>query len=222
MGVVYRAEQFTPVRRHVAIKVLKPGLDTRRVVRRFEMERQALAMMDHPGIARVLDAGATPEGRPYFVMDLIRGEDLSRYCRSTGPSLRQRLELFVRICDAVQHAHTKGVIHRDLKPSNILVSTATGEPSPAIIDFGIAKAVGVPGAGETLDTRQGQQIGTLEYMSPEQASGDPDIDTRTDVFSLGAVLYELLTGRTCARPATPAGWRPERPSTARRRSSERQ
>ncbi|MFI4897799.1 MAG: serine/threonine-protein kinase, partial [Phycisphaerales bacterium JB059] len=216
MGVVCRAEQFTPVRRLVAVKILKPGLDTRRVVRRFEMERQALAMMDHPGIARVLDAGVTPEGRPFFVMDLIRGEDLKAYCRSFSPDLRTRLELFARVCDAVQHAHTKGVIHRDLKPSNILVKTSETGPSPAIIDFGIAKAIGGAGGGDTLDTREGQQIGTLEYMSPEQASGDPDIDTRSDIYALGSVLFELLTGRSATACAERSARTPERPSRVRR------
>src|SRR5690606_23714811 len=195
-GVVWMAEQEQPVRRNVALKVIKLGMDTRQVIARFEAERQALAVMDHPNIAKVLDAGATPEGRPYFVMELVRGEPITEYCDRNSLSVQDRLALFVQVCQAVQHAHTKGIIHRDLKPSNVLVSTQDGEPLAKVIDFGIAKATASRLTAKTLFTEHAQLIGTPEYMSPEQAEGSLDIDTRTDVYSLGVLLYELLTGST--------------------------
>jgi serine/threonine protein kinase/WD40 repeat protein len=200
MGVVYLAEQFRPVRRRVALKIIKPGMDSRRVIARFEAERQALAMMDHAGIARVFDAGSTDAGRPYFAMELVRGVPVTDYCDANHLTPRERLGLFVQVCQAVQHAHTKGVIHRDLKPTNILVTLQDGAPVPKVIDFGIAKATG-GGAGHltdgTLLTHFAQMIGTPLYMSPEQAElGGLDVDTRSDVYSLGVLLYELLTGTT--------------------------
>lgn len=197
-GVVYRAEQREPVTREVALKVIKLGMDTRQVIARFEAERQALARLDHPSVARVLDAGQTKGGRPYFVMDLVPGEDLTRYCDDRRLTVRARCELFLELCGAVQHAHQRGIIHRDLKPSNVLVSSVEGRPLPKVIDFGIAKATTgeVEGAESTLRTERGQVIGTPVYMSPEQALGKLDIDTRTDVYSLGVILYELLAGRT--------------------------
>jgi len=195
-GSVFMAEQEQPVRRKVALKIIKLGMDTRQIVARFEQERQALAMMDHPNIARVLDAGATETGRPYFVMDLVKGDPIVEYCDRQNLSIRERLELFAQVCQAVQHAHTKGIIHRDLKPSNILVAMQDGRPSPKVIDFGIAKATSARLTEKTLFTEHRQLIGTPEYMSPEQAEGSLDIDTRTDVYSLGVLLYELLTGST--------------------------
>ncbi|MCO6456111.1 MAG: protein kinase, partial [Pirellulaceae bacterium] len=196
-GVVYLAEQQQPVRRPVALKIIKPGMDSRAVIARFEAERQALAMMDHPNIARVLDAGTTQSGRPYFVMELVRGASITDYCDQNRLTLVERLRLFVPVCRAIQHAHQKGVIHRDIKPSNVLVSLCDGKPVPKVIDFGVAKAVSHRLADETLRTLHGQIIGTLEYMSPEQAeTGSLDIDTRSDVYSLGVLLYELLTGST--------------------------
>jgi len=195
MGVVYLAEQVEPVRRRVALKIVKLGMDTRQVVARFETERQALAVMDHPNIARVFDAGATETGRPYFVMELARGIPITDYCDRHKLSTRERLELFIRVCQAVQHAHQKGVIHRDLKPSNILVVIQDDRPVPKIIDFGIAKAADHRLAQRTLFTEQGQLVGTPEYMSPEQAEmSGLDVDTRTDIYSLGVILYELLAG----------------------------
>src|ERR1043166_6415408 len=196
-GVVYMAEQDEPVRRRVALKVIKLGMDTRHVIARFEAERQALAMMDHPNIAKVFDAGATPAGRPYFVMELVRGVKITSYCDSQKLSTRERLNLFIQVCQAVQHAHQKGIIHRDLKPSNILVTEQDGAPLPKIIDFGIAKATTDQRlTDKTLFTAFEQFIGTPAYMSPEQAGlGGLDIDTRTDIYSLGVLLYELLTGR---------------------------
>lgn len=195
MGRVYSAEQSKPIRRKVALKVVKPGMDSKEVLARFEAERQALALMDHPGIARVYEAGATGEGRPYFAMELVEGEPLTRYCDRTRLKLRDRLDLFLLICEAVQYAHQKGVIHRDLKPANILVEERNGKPFPKVIDFGIAKALEANLTDGTLFTEIGQLVGTPEYMSPEQAALDPGgIDTRTDVFSLGVVLYELLVG----------------------------
>ncbi|MBD3219879.1 protein kinase, partial [bacterium] len=195
MGVVYLAAQSAPLRRKVAIKVIKLGMDTREVITRFKSERQALALMDHPNIAKVLDAGVTDTGRPYFVMEYIQGVSLTRYCRDHGLGLRRRLDLFIQVCRGVQHAHQKGVIHRDLKPGNILVTEVEGKPVPKIIDFGVAKATGQHLAARTFFTQLGRVIGTPEYMSPEQADlGHQDIDTRSDVFSLGVVLYELLTG----------------------------
>jgi WD40 repeat protein/serine/threonine protein kinase len=193
-GVVYLAEQEEPVRRRVALKILRLGMDTQSVVARFEAERQALAMMDHPNIARVLDAGATDKGRPFFVMELVSGKRLSDYCEVHQLSLRQRLELFIPVCQAVQHAHQKGIIHRDLKPSNILVTEHEGVAVPKVIDFGIAKAT-EEGVGEGGLTSVNQFLGTPAYMSPEQVEfGRRDIDTRSDIYSLGVVLYELLAG----------------------------
>ena len=198
MGAVYLARQDKPIRREVAIKVLKPGMDTKSVIARFQAERQALAMMDHPGIARVFEAGATDAGRPWFTMEYVKGESLSDYCDRHRLDLRARLELFAKICDAVQHAHQKGIIHRDLKPGNILVSIdSRDEPQPKIIDFGIAKAVAQPLTDMTLHTSLGQVIGTLKYMAPEQLElSGLDVDTRSDVYALGVNLYELLTGHT--------------------------
>ncbi|MFZ4573578.1 MAG: tetratricopeptide repeat protein [Phycisphaerales bacterium] len=195
-GSVFMAEQEKPVQRRVALKVIKLGMDTRQVVARFEQERQALAMMEHPNIARVLDAGATETGRPFFVMELVKGEPIVAYCDRNNLSVQERLELFAQVCNAVQHAHTKGIIHRDIKPSNILVSTQDGRPHTKVIDFGIAKATASKLTEKTLFTEHKALIGTPEYMSPEQAEGNLDIDTRTDVYSLGVLLYELLTGTT--------------------------
>ena len=196
MGSVLLAEQTEPVQRRVALKVIKLGMDTREVVARFEAERQALAVMDHPNIARVLDAGATERGRPFFVMELVQGVPITTYCDQHRLTTRERLELFVPVCMAVQHAHQKGVIHRDLKPANVLVSVQGNEPVPKIIDFGIAKAIDRRLTEKTLHTAHGQFIGTPHYMSPEQAEmSGLDVDTRTDVYSLGVLLYELLTGR---------------------------
>src|SRR5438034_306481 len=196
-GVVYVAEQEEPVRRRVALKVIKLGMDTRQVVARFEAERKALAMMDHPNIAKVLDAGATETGRPYFVMELVRGIRITDYCDQNNLSPRERLELFIKVCHAIQHAHQKGIIHRDIKPSNILVTLHDGVPVPKVIDFGIAKATEGRLTDATVYTQLHQFIGTPAYMSPEQAEmSGLDIDTRSDIYSLGVLLYELLTGRT--------------------------
>jgi len=195
-GTVWMAQQREPVTRRVALKIVKLGMDTRQLIARFEAERQALAMMDHPNIARVFDAGATETGRPYFVMELCAGDPIAAYCDDHNLSIPQRLQLFVQVCAGVQYAHQKGIIHRDIKPSNILVSTQDGRPSAKVIDFGIAKATGARLTEKTLFTEHGAMIGTLEYMSPEQAEGSLDIDTRTDVYSLGVLLYELLTGST--------------------------
>jgi len=195
-GVVYLAEQEEPVRRQVALKIIRLGMDTERVIARFEMERQALAMMNHPNIAQVLDAGATETGRPYFVMELVRGVRITDYCDQHRLDLPGRLELFIEVCLAIQHAHQKGILHRDIKPSNILVVEHGGKPVPKVIDFGIAKAIeGRLGDRRTVTFIE-QFIGTPAYMSPEQAeAGGLDVDTRSDIYSLGALLYELLTGR---------------------------
>jgi serine/threonine protein kinase/tetratricopeptide (TPR) repeat protein len=193
-GTVWLAEQEQPVRRRVALKVIKLGMDTRQVIARFEAERQALAIMDHPNIARVFDAGATDNGRPFFVMELVKGEPITVYCDRNNLSIRQRLELFAQVCQAIQHAHQKGIIHRDIKPSNVLVSTQDERPLAKVIDFGIAKATQSRLTEKTLFTEFRQLIGTPESMSPEQAGGSLDIDTRTDIYSLGVLLYELLTG----------------------------
>jgi serine/threonine protein kinase len=215
-GVVFMAEQQEPIRRKVALKVIKPGMDTRQVIARFEAERQALALMDHPNIARVLDAGTTGEpvalgaggdpppayaggspGRPYFVMELVRGPSMTEYCDQNNLPIRERLELFVDVCHAVQHAHQKGIIHRDIKPSNVLVTLHDGKPVVKVIDFGVAKALGQQLTDKTLFTNFAQMIGTPLYMSPEQAEWSGlDVDTRSDIYSLGVLLYELLTGTT--------------------------
>ena len=195
MGTVWMAEQTRPVQRLVAVKLVRAGMDSRHVVARFGAERQALALMDHPNIARVLDAGAAEDGRPFFVMELVKGVPITQYCDDHRLTPRQRLELFVPVCHAVQHAHQKGVIHRDLKPSNVLVARYDDRPVPKVIDFGVAKAVGQPLTDQTVHTGFGAVVGTVEYMSPEQATFNQlDIDTRSDIYSLGVLLYELLAG----------------------------
>jgi len=197
MGVIYMAEQTEPVTRKVALKIIKLGLDTKSVIARFEAERQALAMMDHPNIAKVFDAGSTETGRPYFVMELVKGVPINQYCDKNHLPTKERLQLFIAVCQAIHHAHQKGVIHRDIKPSNILVTLHDGRPVPKVIDFGIAKATHQKLTEKTLFTHFAQMIGTPAYMSPEQAEmSGLDVDTRTDVYSLGVLLYELLTGTT--------------------------
>jgi hypothetical protein len=202
MGSVWMAQQTAPVRRVVAVKVIKAGMDSKAVLARFEAERQALALMDHPNIARVLDAGTTDSGRPFFVMELVKGTPITRFCDERRLSPRQRLELFVPVCQAIQHAHQKGIIHRDIKPSNVLIALYDDRPVPKVIDFGIAKATGPALTEHTLLTGFGTVVGTPEYMSPEQATlNNLDIDTRTDVYALGVLLYELLPPRWIA-----GGW----------------
>ena len=210
MGKVYLAEQEKPVRRQVALKIIKPGMDTEQVVARFEAERQALAIMDHPSIAKVLDAGSTDSGRPYFVMEVVKGVPITQYCDAARLAMNQRLELFVPVCQAIQHAHQKGIVHRDIKPSNVLITLVDGKPVPKVIDFGVAKAIDQRLTEKTMFTQVGSIVGTLEYMSPEQASlKGVDVDTRTDIYALGVLLYELLTGTTpleragCARRRIP-------------------
>ena len=202
MGTVYEAEQTAPVQRRVALKVVRGGVESRDILARFESERQALAVMNHESIAKVLDAGASDDGRPYFVMELVKGIPITEYCDSRKLSTRERVELFRPVCDAVQHAHQKGVIHRDLKPSNVMVTESDGRAVPKIIDFGIAKATGAQFTERTMVTMVGQTIGTPAYMSPEQAERSGlDVDTRTDIYSLGVMLYELLVGRLPEDPA---------------------
>ncbi len=195
MGEVWAAKQTEPVKRRVALKLIKTGMDSKAVITRFEQERQALALMDHPHIAKVLDGGLTPTGQPFFVMELVNGLPLTKFCDEARLTPRDRLELFVPICQAVQHAHQKGIVHRDLKPANILVTIIDGKPIPKVIDFGIAKATAGKLTDDSMSTQFGAVIGTLEYMSPEQAGfSGIDIDTRADLYSLGVILYELLTG----------------------------
>ncbi len=197
MGVVFMAEQAEPIQRTVALKIIKPGMDTRQVIARFEAERQAVAMMDHPNIAKVLDAGTTDSGRPYFVMELVKGVPITKYCDEKHLPLRERLELFMQVCHAVQHAHQKGIIHRDIKPNNVLVAEYDNHAVPKVIDFGVAKATAQRLTDRTMFTEFGQVLGTMEYMSPEQAKlNQLDIDTRSDIYSLGVLLYELLVGST--------------------------
>jgi eukaryotic-like serine/threonine-protein kinase len=197
MGAVWIAEQQEPVKRRVALKVIKPGLDSSQILRRFEAERQALALMDHDNIAKVLDAGTTDAGRPYFVMELVQGVPITRYCDQLHLPVRERLALFGPVCQAIQHAHQKGIIHRDIKPSNVLVCIQDGRPVPKVIDFGVAKALHQRLTDESIYTEIGAIVGTLEYMSPEQAEMSPlGVDTRADVYALGLLLYELLTGFT--------------------------
>ena len=196
-GIVFMAEQQSPVVRKVALKVIKPGMDSHAVVARFEAERQALALMDHPNIAHILDGGITESGRPYFVMELVQGLPITEYCDKNVLSTEDRMRLFIDVCKAVQHAHQKGVIHRDLKPSNVLVTLHDGRPVPKVIDFGVSKAISQRLTEKTLFTAYGQMVGTPQYMSPEQAEmSGLDVDTRSDIYSLGVLLYELLTGTT--------------------------
>ena len=201
-GVVYMAEQTEPLRRKVAVKIIKPGMDTKEVVARFEAERQALALMDHPHVAKVLDGGATESGRPYFVMELVKGVAITEFCDENKLPIRDRLRLFATVCKAVHHAHQKGIIHRDIKPTNVLVTLHDGQPIPKVIDFGVSKAMSQQLTEKTLFTAFGQMIGTPQYMSPEQAEmSGLDVDTRSDIYSLGVLLYELLTGTTPLDPS---------------------
>jgi non-specific serine/threonine protein kinase/serine/threonine-protein kinase len=195
MGEVWLADQSEPIRRRVALKIIKRGMDTKQVVARFEAERQALALMDHPSIAKVFDAGETPDGRPYFVMEYVPGVPITEHCDRQRLSTDERLALFVQVCEGVQHAHQKAIIHRDLKPSNVLVTMQDGKAVPKIIDFGVAKAIAQRLTEKTMFTELGVLIGTPEYMSPEQAEmTGQGVDTRTDVYALGVILYELLVG----------------------------
>jgi serine/threonine protein kinase len=195
MGVVYLAEQDHPIHRQVALKVIKPGMDSKRVLARFETEQQALALMEHPHVARVYDAGLAPSGRPYFVMEYVKGIPVTEHCDKYKLTIEERLRLFLHVCEAIRHAHQKGIIHRDLKPSNILVTIEGNEAIPKVIDFGVARAISQPLTERTLYTEQGQLVGTPEYMSPEQVEmSNQDIDTRADIYSLGVVLYELIAG----------------------------
>src|SRR5215471_12937580 len=195
MGQVWLAEQTDPVRRQVALKLIRAGMYDAATVQRFKAERQSLAIMEHPAIAKVFDAGTTPAGQPYLVMEYVDGQPITEYCDAKKLTIRERLQLFIRVCEGVQHAHQKAIIHRDLKPSNVLVVEVDGKPMPRIIDFGLAKAAAPLAPGETLFTQMGTFLGTPGYMSPEQADpGMRDVDTRTDVYSAGAVLYELMTG----------------------------
>jgi serine/threonine protein kinase len=196
-GIVFLAEQERPIRRKVALKIIKPGMDSRPVIARFEAERQALALMDHPNIARVLDGGSTESGCPYFVMELVKGIPITQYCDQCNLTTRERLELFLSVCEAVQHAHQKGIIHRDIKPSNVMIAMQDGRPMAKVIDFGVAKALNQRLTEATVHTQFAQMIGTPLYMSPEQAEMSPlDVDVRSDIYSLGVLLYELLTGTT--------------------------
>src|SRR5215212_1850061 len=197
MGVVFMATQTVPIQRTVAMKIIKPGMDTRQVIARFEAERQPVAMMDHPNIAKVLDAGTTETGRPYFVMELVKGVPITKYCDEKHLPLRARLKLLLQVCEAVQHAHQKGLIHRDIKPNNVLVAEYDDHAVPKVIDFGVAKATGQKLTERTMFTEFGQVLGTMEYMSPEQSKFNQlDVDTRSDIYSLGVLLYELLAGST--------------------------
>ena len=199
MGSVWMAEQEKPVRRRVALKLVRSDMGTKDIIARFEAERQALAMMDHQNIAKVLDAGTTDDGSPYFVMELVKGIPMTQYCDENKLSIKERLQLFVPVCNAIQHAHQKGIIHRDLKPSNVLVTLYDGKPVPKVIDFGLAKALEhtTKLTDKTMFTEFGKVVGTVQYMAPEQAEMNAlDVDTRTDVYSLGVMLYELLTGST--------------------------